>query len=233
MNIHILTLFPDMFDEVLNESIIKRAQEKNLVKIHLYNLRDWANDKHKTVDDIPYGGGAGMIMKADIIDRALRDIKSQIHKKNSHKTRKKDIINSKTRIILTSPKGIKFDQKVAHKYSKIDELIIICGHYGGIDERVCELIDEEVSIGDFVLTGGEIPAMAIVDATIRLIPNVINRQSLEDETHSKIGQKQYPQYTKPREFKPISIKKEVLRVPQVLLSGNHEKISDWKINKIK
>lgn len=216
MKIDILTLFPEMFSIVFAESIIKRAQDKKLAKIKVHNLRDWAKDKHKICDDIPYGGGAGMILKADIIDKALADLRSNNK-------------NKKTKIILTSPQGIKFNQDIANQYLKFDNLIIICGHYGGVDARVKEMINEEVSIGDFVLTGGEIPAMAITDAVVRLIPKVINKQSLENETHSTIGINQYPQYTRPQEFIAKSIdKKKTLRVPEVLLSGDHKKIQQWR-----
>ncbi len=224
MKIHILTLFPDMFDGILNESILKRAQEKKLVEIKIYNLRDWANDKHKTVDDIPYGGGAGMIMKADIIDTALTDILSII-KKNNKKSNPNHI-----KIVLTSPKGKKFDQNIAKEYSKVKHLIIVCGHYGGADARVKMLVDEDVSIGDFVLTGGEIPAMAICDSITRLVDGVITRESLISETHTKIGRKQYPQYTRPQEFIPKSKRTGALRVPEILLSGNHALISEWRDN---
>lgn len=218
MKIDIITLFPEMFNEVFAESILKRACDKKLIEIKIHYLRNWAKDKHKTCDDIPYGGGAGMILKADIIDKALKDIKSKAKKQN-------------LKIVITSPKGTRFNQNIAKKYSKIDNLIIICGHYGGVDARVLNLVDEEVSLGDFVLTGGEIPAMAITDAIVRLLPSVINKESLKNETHSVIGKNQYPQYTRPREFIPQSTnKKETLRVPEILLSGNHKNIQKWRNN---
>lgn len=211
MKIDILTLFPKMFNEVFNESIIKNAKNKKLLEIKIYNLRDWSTDKHKKVDDISYGGGSGMVLKPDVIDRALYDLKSK-----------------KTKIILLSPKGKVFTQIIAKKFAKFNHIIIICGHYSGIDQRVDKLIDYEISMGDFVLTGGEIPAMAITDAIARNIKGVINSNSLAFETHHKKGAKQYPLYTKPYEFTPKSKKIKALLVPKILLSGNHAKILDWR-----
>src|SRR4030043_872266 len=162
MKIDILTLFPEMFKGPVEESIIKRAQEKGLVEIKIHNLRDWAVDKRGTVDDRPYGGGVGMVMMVEPIDRALRDLKLKIK-------------NEKLKIVLLSPRGKVFSQKMAQELSKLDHLILICGHYEGVDERVSKhLVDEEISIGDYILTGGEIPAMVIVDAVVRLIPGVLS-----------------------------------------------------------
>jgi len=221
MKIDILTLFPEMFINIINQSILARAQKKGLVDIKVHNLRDWALDKHKIVDDNPYGGGAGMILKVDVIDRALHDIKS--------KTK-----NLKSKIILLTPQGKIFNQQKAIKLSKEPWLILICGHYGGFDERVRKLVDIEISLGNFVLTGGEIPTMAIIDAICRNIPDVIKPESLLDETHSQIGKIQYPQYTRPERFSPISIKtKQSLIVPKVLLSGNHAEILKWRKNNAK
>lgn len=215
-NIIIITLFPDLFKPFVNHSIIKNAIEKKIVNFEIVNLRDYAFDKHKTVDDTPYGGGAGMILKIEIIDRALKDLKTKF---------KKD-----TKTILLSPKGEKFNQKIAYNLSLGSNIILICGHYGGIDERVNKLVDMQISLGDFVLTGGEIPAMAISDAMIRLIPKVINPASLKNETHSIKKYKQYPQYTKPEKYKTISKKfKTALTVPKALLSGNHQEIQKWRI----
>lgn len=230
MNIYIVTLFPEMFNGVLGESIIKRSQEKKLVNIQVLNLRDWASDKHKTVDDIPYGGGAGMIMKVDVIDKAIQQIKLQISKSKLQTNYKSKSVNNKTRILLTSPKGERYDQDKARSLSSYSNLIIICGHYGGVDARVNELVNEVVSIGDFVLTGGEIPAMAITDSVVRLVEGVITKESLDNETHSEIGKNQFTQYTRPREYTPKSIKKKTLLVPEVLLSGNHRKINEWRKN---
>jgi len=205
MKIDILTLFPSMFEGPLSESIIKRAKEKKLVEINIHNLRDWAKDKHSTVDDKQYGGGAGMILRVDVIDSALQELKTK---------------NSK--VILLSPQGKKFTQVKASKFSKEKHLILIAGHYEGFDERIREhLIDEEVSIGDYVLTGGEIPAMVITDSVVRLIPGVINPKSLIDETHSSTTNKKYSVYTKPENYKKWN-------VPKVLLSGNHKEIEKWR-----
>lgn len=220
MQINVLTLFPEMFRPILQESILKRAQEKNLVKINIYNLRDWAIDKHKTVDDTPFGGGVGMILKADVVDRALYDFKSKI-------------LNLKSKIILLTPKGKRFNQQMAQSLSHVSNLLLICGHYGGFDERIRSLADTEISLGDFILTGGELPAMAVIDTVSRLIPGVINAESLHDETHSKPNLIQYPQYTRPEKFKPKSIViKKTLDVPKMLLSGHHELISKWRQGKM-
>lgn len=205
MEIDIITLFPEMFEGPLTESIVKRAQEKRAVTINLHNLRDWAQDAHKTVDDKPYGGGAGMLIRVDIVEAALNKLKGR---------------NSK--VVLLSPQGRTFNQTKAKNLAKLEHLILIAGHYEGFDERIREhLVDEEISIGDFVLTGGELPAMVVTDALIRLLPGVIEKESIEDESHSSKGYLEYPQYTRPTEFKGW-------RVPEVLTSGNHAKIEKWK-----
>jgi len=230
----IITIFPKIFDSYFKESIIKRAQEKGTVKINIHNLRDYTSNKHKTVDDKPYGGGAGMIMMVEPIFKAVETLK-----KNKNFTQLDNSISNgvrKSKIILFSPKGKKFNQKMAEKFSKLDRLIMICGRYEGVDERVAKYIaDEEVSLGDYILTGGEIPAMAVVDAVTRLIPGVIKEESLREEsfTPSKRGDKrltisqlEYPQYTRPEIFCPD--KKNCWKVPKVLLSGNHKKIKEWR-----
>jgi len=208
MQIDILTLFPKMFKGPFDESIVKRAQEKGLVKIKIHNLRNWATNKHGTVDDRPYGGGAGMIMRVDAIERAILKIKNQ-----------------KSKIILLTPQGKVFNQKTAKKLSKHDHLILICGHYEGIDERVREnLVDEEISIGDYILTGGELPAMIVTDAIVRLIPNVLKKpEAIKEESFSK-NLLEFPQYTRPADFKNW-------KVPKVLLSGDHKKIEKWRKKK--
>lgn len=214
MIIDILTLFPNMFLGPFSESIIKRAQEKGLVSINLHNLRNWATDKRKTVDDRPYGGGPGMIIRVDIIDRALLDLKAKARSKN-------------LKTILLSPKGKVFNQKIAQKLSRLDHLILICGHYEGVDERVKKLVDEEISIGQYVLTGGELPAMVVVDAVVRLIPGVLGKkESLKEESFLEDNFLEYPQYTRPEEYKGM-------RVPKILLSGNHQKIRQWRMKKAK
>jgi tRNA (guanine37-N1)-methyltransferase len=212
-----ITIFPKIFDSYFKESIIKRAQKRKLIKIKIHNLRDFTKDVHRTVDDRPYGGGPGMILKVDIIFKAIKNI-LQKNKRITKKQRK---------IILLSAKGKKFDQKKAKQLSKLKQIIFICGRYEGVDERVAKHIaDEEISIGDYVLTGGEVPAMVILDAVSRLIPGVIKKDSLEEESFST-GLKEYPQYTRPEVFNPGKDKRN-WQVPKVLLSGHHKKIKDWK-----
>lgn len=224
MNFHIITIFPKIFDSYFNESILKRAQKKKLINIKTYNLRDYTTDKHKTVDDTPYGGGAGMILKVEPIYKCLQDIKSQISISNSlQKFKSRNQKDRKNRIILFSAKGKRYTQTDAKRLAKYENIIMICGRYEGVDERVAKhLADEEVSIGDFVLTGGEIPAMTIVDSVSRLIPGVLGKkESLAIESFDKKGYLEYPQYTKPAEF-------QGWKVPRVLLSGNHKEIEAWR-----
>jgi tRNA (guanine37-N1)-methyltransferase len=196
---------------VLNESIIKRAQNKDKVKIYIHNLRDYTLDKHKKVDDRPFGGGSGMVMSPQPIFRAVEDMKLKT----------KDL-KPKTKVILLSPQGKKLNQKVAKSLAKSKHLILICGHYEGVDERVrLNLVDEEISIGDYVLTGGELPAMVLVDCLVRLIPGVLgDKNSLNFESFTG-NLLEYPQYTRPANY-------EGLRVPAILLSGNHKKIAQWQ-----
>jgi len=196
-----------MFKGPFDESIIKRAREKNLVEINIYNLRNWTEDKHHTTDDYPYGGGKGMVLKVDVIDKALQDLTSK---------------TKKTKIILLSPQGKIFTQKKAQELSKSNHIILIAGHYEGFDERIRKyLIDEEISIGEYVLTGGEIPAMIITDTIIRLIPNVLDKEATEKESFSKGDALDYPQYTRPENYKGW-------KVPEIILSGNHAEIEKWR-----
>lgn len=204
MKIDILTLFPNMFDGFLSESIIKRAIDKKLVEINVINFRDYTKDPHNKVDDTPFGGGAGMVLMIQPIYDALMDIKTD----DSY-------------VVLLSPSGKTFDQKKAKSFSKIKHLILICGHYEGFDDRIKNIIDEQVSIGDFVLTGGELPAMMISDAVTRLIPGVISSDSLVDESFNT-ELLDYPVYTKPRNFKGME-------VPDVLLNGDHKKINEYRL----
>ncbi|MCH7492747.1 tRNA (guanosine(37)-N1)-methyltransferase TrmD [Patescibacteria group bacterium] len=217
MKFHILTIFPKIFDSYLNESIIKRAQKNKVISIKIHNIRDYAIDKHKTVDDRPYGGGPGMILKVEPIYKNLKKIK-----KNTSTS------NKKSTIILLSPRGKTFNQKMALKLSKYQQLVLITGHYEGFDERIKKYVDEEISIGNYILTGGELPAMTIIDAVTRLLPGVLgDANSNKDETFTKNEKYiEYPHYTRPENFKGQ-------RVPKVLLSGNHQKISDWKSAKSK
>ena len=209
MRIDIITIFPKMFEPVLNESIIKRAQNKGKVKIYVHNLRDWSFDKHKKVDDRPFGGGSGMVMRPEPIFEAVEYIKSRVKGKG-------------LRVILLSPQGERLNQKIAKRLVKYKHLILICGHYEGVDERVRKyLVDEEISIGDYVLTGGELPAMVLVDSVIRLIPGVLgDKNSLNFESFEG-NLLEYPQYTRPADFRDM-------RVPEVLLSGDHNKIGAWR-----
>ena len=207
MTFDIITIFPNIFDSYFSESILKRAQKEDLIKIKIHDLRDYAEGKHRKVDDTPYGGGAGMLMKVEPIFKAVNQIKK----------------DAKARVILFSAKGKKYTQKDAKRLAKYDNLVLLCGRYEGVDERVAKnLVDEEISIGDFVLTGGEIPAMILVDSVARLIPGVLgNSESVKEESHSIEGQLEFPQYTKPEEFNGW-------KVPKVLLSGNHKKIKEWR-----
>lgn len=205
MQIDIITLFPKMFEGPLSESIMWRAKDKKFAEIKIHNLRDWAHDERKTVDDRPYGGGAGMLLRVDILDEAISALKTKDSK-----------------VILLDAGGESFTQKKAQDLSSEKHLILICGHYEGVDHRVAEnLVDEIISIGNYVLTGGEIPAMVIADSVIRLIPGVIKEDSLKEESHSSDNFTEYPQYTRPEDYKGW-------KVPKVLLSGNHKEIEKWR-----
>lgn len=203
MRFDVLTLFPEMF-EVLNESIIGRAKEKGLININLINIRDFSKDKHKKVDDTPYGGGAGMVIQPDVVYDAYKSVKDK-----------------KAKVIYMSPQGKKLDQKKVEELSKQEHLILLCGHYEGIDQRVIDkIVDEEISIGDYVLTGGELPAMVLIDSVSRYIEGVLKDDSTKEESFSQ-GLLEYPQYTRPEIF-------EGKQVPEVLLSGHHKNIDKWR-----
>ena len=228
MTFHIITIFPNIFDSYFNESILKRALKNNLIDIKIHNLRDYTSDKHKTVDDSPFGGGAGMIMKIEPLYKALQALKSQFPISKSQTNSKYKIQN--TKIILLSAKGKTWTQQKTKKYSKLKNIILICGRYEGVDERITKFIDEEISIGDYVLTGGEIGAMAIIDSITRLLPGSLgNTDSAKNESHAIPGVLEHPQYTRPEVFVATPPKKGgrgiKLRVRKVLLSGNHKKIS--------
>lgn len=214
MNITILTLFPDVLQPLFSSSIIGRAQKKNLVTIRLVNLRDFATDKHRSVDDRPYGGGVGMILRFDVIAHALRSILRTCRKE-------------KKRVILLDPKGETFSQEVATRLTSYEHLILLCGHYEGVDNRVHTLVEESISIGNYILSGGEIPAMVVTDAVVRLIPHVLSKsQATAYESFSKHFFHEPPHYTRPAVF-------EGRKVPSVLLSGNPKKIEEWKQQWIK
>lgn len=208
MRFDILTLFPEMFNGPFSDSMIKKACDKDILEINLIDIRDYTNDKHNTADDYPYGGGAGMVLKVEPIYYALEDI-TEGFKENT------------TNILLT-PRGQKLDQQMVNKLSDKDRLILICGHYEGIDERIRDnFVDLEVSIGDYVLTGGEIPAMVLVDAVSRMIPGVLGDDESKKNDSFFNGILDYPNYTRPRDFKGM-------KVPEVLLSGNHQLVDQWR-----
>ncbi|MBX8992669.1 MULTISPECIES: tRNA (guanosine(37)-N1)-methyltransferase TrmD [Staphylococcus] len=206
MRIDYLTLFPEMFEGVLNHSILKRAQDKGMLNVNTVNFRDYAENKHNQVDDYPFGGGQGMVLKPEPIFNALESLQQ----------------TPETRVVLMCPQGEPFTQEKAQELSEAEHLVFICGHYEGYDERIREhLVTDEISIGDYVLTGGELPAMTMTDAIVRLIPGVLgNQQSHEDDSFQD-GLLEFPQYTRPREYRGMN-------VPEVLLSGNHARIDAWR-----
>ncbi len=207
MRFDILTLFPTMFDGPFTESILKRAQSANLIQIYLHNIRDYTTDKHHVTDDTPYGGGGGMIMKVDPLVHAIESVCGD---------------DTQSPVIFLTPQGRVFTQKIAQELAQHDRLIFVCGRYEGVDERVRQLaITDEISIGDYVLTGGELPAMIIVDAVSRLIPDVLGARWAADEDSHATGLLEYPQYTRPAEFRGLTI-------PEILTSGNHQAVEKWR-----
>jgi len=240
MRIDIITLFPNMFSGPFEESIIKRAQDKSLVKINIHNLRNWAIDKRGTVDDKPYGGGVGMILRPEPIFNAIKDIKKQYNNRTTRLQSPEATADGgqveQSKIILLSASGKPYNQKKAVELSKLDHLILLCGHYEGVDQRVADyLCDEEITIGDYVLTGGEIPAMVIADSVVRLIPGVLEKPAATQnesfssaEALAKADNPQpsleHPQYTRPENFLGF-------KVPKILLSGNHKEIEKWQKEK--
>ena len=209
----VVTIFPDVVLPYTQESILRRAQEKKLIEIYAHDLRQWTTDKRRSTDDSPYGGGPGMVMKVEPFDKAVKAIKKK---------------GKKCRVIVTSASGKQFTQADAKRLAKYDQLIFLCGRYEGIDARVEEKIaDESISVGPYVLTGGELSALTIVDAVTRLVPGVLGqKESLAEESHTQAGQLEYPQYTKPEVYKKWS-------VPQVLLSGDHKKMEEWRSQQMK
>lgn len=209
MKIFIVTIFPEMFNGPLTASIVQKAREKGLVEINIVNLRDFATGKHKSVDDYPYGGGPGMVMKPEPIFKAVEHIRDK---------------TCVQKVILFSPQGLPFSQAKARELSSLDSIIMICGHYEGVDERVnLGLVDEEISLGDYILTGGELPAMVVTDAVVRLLPGVLPRESTEKDSFENMLL-EHPQYTRPPRYKGFD-------VPSVLLSGDHESIARWRLKK--
>lgn len=208
MRIDIITLFPEFFEDFVKHSIVGRAVKSNKLKIVMHNLRDYAVDKYKSVDDHPYGGGPGMVLKVDVLHRALIDVRSKI-------------LDYSAKVILLTPQGQVYKQKMALELAQATNLILICGHYEGFDERIREYCDIEISVGDYVLTGGEIPAMIVTDSVARLLPGVLgDDQSSQDESHSEVLL-EYPQYTRPEEY-------EGEKVPKILMNGNHAEIDKWR-----
>lgn len=206
-----MTLFPDIFTSYMNESIMKRAVEKEIIEVHVYNIRNYSENKHKKVDDYPFGGGAGMVMTPQPIYDTYRHIIDEF-----------GITDPK--VIYLTPKGRVFKQPIAEELSTDEDVILLCGHYEGVDQRIIDLIvTDEISIGDYVLTGGELPALIMIDAISRLIPGVLNQNESFEEESFKDDLLEYPHYTRPREFKG-------LKVPDVLLTGNHKNIDEWRKN---
>ncbi|PIT86042.1 MAG: tRNA (guanosine(37)-N1)-methyltransferase TrmD [Candidatus Magasanikbacteria bacterium CG10_big_fil_rev_8_21_14_0_10_43_6] len=229
MKYTVLTIFPDMIAGYATASILGRAQEKNIIDVTTVDIRDFSTDKRRTVDDTPYGGGAGMVMKPEPIYQALKSIDAIPFAKVDGLTKIKKVFNGslkqKKRTVVLSPRGRQFTQEIAEQWAKFDELVLICGRYEGIDQRVIDhMVDEEISIGPYVLAGGELGALTIIEAVARNIPGVLgNEESLKEETHSMDG-KEYPQYTKPADFKGW-------KVPEILMNGNHKKIEEWRQEK--
>jgi tRNA (guanine37-N1)-methyltransferase len=220
MRIDIITLFPEICRAPLNESMMKRAQENGALELRIHNLRDWTNDKHHVVDDAPFGGGQGMVMKPEPIFAAVEDLRGESRKTSNAEQSK--IENREPKIILMSPTGRRFDQRLAEQLSQESHLLIVCGHYEGIDHRVVEhLIDEEISIGDYVLTNGAIAAVVVADAIVRLIPGVLGDEKSAHDDSFREGLLEGPQYTRPAEFRGW-------KVPEILLSGNHGEVAKWR-----
>lgn len=212
MQFDILTIFPDIIYQYAAKAILGRAGRKKIIRVKAHDIRDCTLDKQRHVDDRPYGGGAGMVLQVEPIYRCLENLKLV---KNG-----KRIKTTKTKIIIMDPAGKKFDQKMAEKFSKLDRLVIISGRYEGFDERIYKFVDEKISVGDYVLAGGELPALTVVETVARLVPEVLgNKESLKEETHGEFVE--YPQYTRPENFMG-------LKVPKVLISGNHKKIAEWR-----
>jgi tRNA (guanine37-N1)-methyltransferase len=242
MKIDILTLFPEICRAPLNESMMKRAQENGIVDLHIHNLRDWTTDKHHVVDDAPFGGGQGMVMKPEPIFAAVEELRETLNAQRSRPVGAADNLKAgntsgrlaggvtstaelrKPKVILMSPAGRRFDQQMAQELSRESHLIVICGHYEGVDHRVVEqLVDLEISIGDYVLTNGAIAAVVLVDAAVRLLPGVLGHEQSSVDDSFSAGLLEGPQYTRPAEFRGW-------KVPEVLLSGNHAEIAEWRKN---
>lgn len=215
MKFQAISIYPNMFNSYLNEGILKRALDQEYINFTAHDLRNWSTDNYKSVDDTPYSGGVGMLMRIDILHSALEEIKNKYQSEPQ-----------KRKIILMSASGKTWNQQLAKEYSKLDEVIFVCGRFEGVDARIKHFIDDEISIGDYVLTGGELPAMIIMDSITRLLPGVLgNQESFVDESHSEEGILEYPQYTKPAIFETNG---QQYAVPEVLTKGNHAEIAKWK-----
>ncbi len=209
IQIDILTLFPEMFQGPLQNSIVGRARNAGIARVNIWNIRDFADDKHRVVDDTPYGGGAGMVMKADVLARCIEHVR----------------LSNKGPVVFLTPQGNTFSQNVADRLRQCSQLILLCGHYEGIDERIREsMVDMEISIGDYVLTGGELPAMVVTDAVVRLIPGALGREESAADDSFSHGLLEYPHYTRPRDFRGME-------VPEILLSGHHGRIRRWRLKR--
>lgn len=212
MRFHIMTLFPEIFNSYMNESIMKRAVEKGIIEVNIYNIRDFSTNKHKKVDDYPFGGGAGMVMTPQPIYDTYKHIIDKFDIKDP-------------RVVYLTPKGKIHNQNIASEMSTFEDVILLCGHYEGIDQRIIDsIVTDEISIGDYVLTGGELPALILIDSISRLIPGVLSQNESFEEESFKDDLLEYPHYTRPREFMGME-------VPEVLLSGNHKKIDEWRHEK--
>ncbi|MFR8869101.1 tRNA (guanosine(37)-N1)-methyltransferase TrmD [Paraclostridium sordellii] len=212
MRFHIMTLFPEIFNSYMSESIMKRAVEKGIIEVNIYNIRDFSTNKHKKVDDYPFGGGAGMVMTPQPIYDTYKYIVDKFN-------------IEEPRVIYLTPKGKVYNQEIATDMSSYEDIILLCGHYEGIDQRIIDsIVTDEISIGDYVLTGGELPALILIDSISRLIPGVLNQNESFEEESFKDNLLEYPHYTRPREFMGME-------VPEVLLSGNHKKIDEWRHDK--
>lgn len=212
MRFHIMTLFPEIFNSYMNESIMKRAVEKGIIEVNIYNIRDFSTNKHKKVDDYPFGGGAGMVMTPQPIYDTYKHIIDKFDIKDP-------------RVVYLTPKGKVHNQNIASEMSTFEDVMLLCGHYEGIDQRIIDsIVTDEISIGDYVLTGGELPALILIDSISRLIPGVLSQNESFEEESFKDDLLEYPHYTRPREFMGME-------VPEVLLSGNHKKIDEWRHEK--
>lgn len=219
MNFYIMTLFPDMVLGTLATSITGRAMEQELIRVEAVNIRDYTKDKHKRVDDYPYGGGAGMVMQAEPVVECFRAVKDRVTEARAERGEKP---NRPLRVVYLTPQGQVFSQNMAEEFAKEEDMVLLCGHYEGIDERALErIVTDYVSIGDYVLTGGELPAMILVDAVSRLVPGVLNNKDSAEFESFQDGLLEYPQYTRPEEYQGA-------KVPEVLLSGHHAKIEAWR-----